>query len=86
MWNRLGLSPGEKTATIDHGVRIPVGDWECGTERWKGVFVFTFTTIVMAVPRLPDMGKQTGSWGYFAIYTPILGFIIGKFWDYRPPD
>lgn len=56
-------------------------------ERWKGLFVFTFTTIIMAVIGVfLTWVKQTASWGYFAIYTAILGFIIGKFWDYRPPD
>lgn len=56
-------------------------------ERYKGLFVFTVTTIIMTVLGLwLAWVKDTGRWHLFAIYCAVLGFVIWKFWDYREPD
>jgi len=56
-------------------------------ERYKGLFIFVFTTVVMlAVGLFLTWAKDTERWYLFAGYFVVLSFIIGKFWDYRPPD
>ncbi len=55
-------------------------------ERWGQVFVFTITTVTMAVLGLwLKWVRETEHWDYFAVYCLILGALIWKYWDYRPP-
>ncbi len=55
-------------------------------ERWGQVFVITATTLAMAVLGLwLKWVRETEHWDYFAVYCLILGALIWKYWDYRPP-
>ena len=56
-------------------------------ERYKGLFVFVVTTIGMtAIGIFLTWVRESGHWEWFAVYCVILAFIIGKYWDYRPPS
>ena len=55
-------------------------------ERWGRVFVFVFTTVIMAVLSSWLMWvRETERWWHFAGYCVVLAFVIWKFWDYREP-
>lgn len=55
-------------------------------ERWGRIFVFVATTIIMAVIGLwLAWVRDTERWDYLAAYFVVLGFLIWKLWDYRPP-
>lgn len=53
--------------------------------RGERIFVFVFTTVVVAIIGLwLEWVRDTGRWELFALYFAGLGFVIWKFWDYRP--
>ncbi len=53
-------------------------------ERYKGLFVFVFTSITMGILGLwLAWVRDTGRWYLFAIYMAVLGVVIWKLWDYR---
>ena len=55
-------------------------------ERWGHVFVITTTTLTMTVLGLwLKWVRETELWDYFVIYCLIIGVLIWKYWDYRPP-
>jgi len=53
-------------------------------ERYRSLFIFVFTALVMGVLGLwLAWIRDTERWGYFAAYTFVLGFFIGKWLDHR---
>lgn len=55
-------------------------------ERWGRIFVFLTTTLIMAVIGLwLAWVRDTERWWHFTGYCAVLGFLIWRFWDYRPP-
>ncbi len=55
--------------------------------RGERIFVFVVTTIVMAIIALwLAWVRDTGRWELFGLYVAGLGFVVWKFWDYRPPS
>lgn len=54
-------------------------------ERYKGLFVFVFTFVVMTIiGAFLFWVRETGRWEWFAVYCVVLAFIIGRTWNYRP--
>lgn len=53
-------------------------------ERYKGIFIFVVTTIIMTILGLwLAWVRDTGRWHLFAIYCAVMVVIIIKYWDYR---
>lgn len=56
-------------------------------ERYRGLFVFAFTAIVMTVLGLwLAWVRDTERWELLALYFVVLGVVVWKFWGYRSPD
>jgi hypothetical protein len=55
--------------------------------RGEQIFVFVFTTVIVTIVGLwLAWVRETGRWELFALFSFGLGFVIWKFWDYRPPS
>lgn len=55
-------------------------------ERYKGLFIFVFTTVVMGVLGLwLAWVRDTQRWHLFAIFCAVLAVAIVKLWNYREP-
>ena len=56
-------------------------------ERYKGIFIFVVTTIIMTVLGLwLAWVRETGRWHLFWIYCSVMAVIIVKYWNYRDDD
>ena len=55
-------------------------------ERYRGLFIFVFTTVVMGILGLwLAWIRDTGRWELFAAYCLVMVFAIGRLWNYREP-
>lgn len=56
-------------------------------ERWKPVFIFIVTTLILSVfSAWLAWVHDAERWGLLAGAYVVLLFIVWRFWDYRPPD
>ncbi|MBA2125051.1 hypothetical protein DLM45_02265 [Hyphomicrobium methylovorum] len=56
-------------------------------ERWKPLFMFVCMTIGMGLLGVfVRFATSPENWHWYAGFWVVMGVIIWKFWDYRPPD
>ncbi len=53
-------------------------------ERYKGLFVFVFTSVSMTLLWIwQTWARETGRWEHQALFFAVLAFVIWKYWNYR---
>jgi len=56
-------------------------------ERWKPVFIFVFTSVVLAILGVwMAWVRETERWWYLAGYYAVMFLVIWRLWNYRSPD